>query len=142
MERFAYLDTWDKLTPEAFSFVFHYAVNIARENNTDLTLVVNNVSQCSDFISKFLGDVITNRLARGSSQEYQGVTLNLKSPFSIKSYLSYGVFCAFHPSNNALDSMEKSSSPLEIVILGELEEHLESWVIAKNGKFLPKVACV
>ncbi|EPW4543465.1 hypothetical protein ACWLP4_004455, partial [Vibrio vulnificus] len=136
MERFAYLDTWDKLTPEVFKAVFHYAVNIAKDNNKELTLVVNNVAQCSDFISKFLDQTATNKLAKGTTLQFQGVAVNLKSPFSIKSYQSYGVFCAFHPSDKALDSMESSTSPVAIVILGEQEEHFTSWLREKGGKLL------
>jgi hypothetical protein len=136
MERFAYLDTWDKLTPEVFKAVFHYAVSIAKANNKELTLVVNNVAQCSDFISKFLDQTATNKLAKGTTLQFQGVDVNLKSPFSIKSYQSYGVFCAFHPSDKALDSMESSTSPVAIFILGEQEEHFTSWLREKGGKLL------
>ncbi|ASO31121.1 hypothetical protein CG015_18475 [Vibrio anguillarum] len=136
MERFAYLDTWDKLTPEVFKAVFHYAVKIAKDNNKELTLVVNNVAQYSDFISKFLDQTATNKLAKGVTLQFQGVAVNLKSPFSIKSYQSYGVFCAFHPSNKALESMESSTSPVAIVILGEQEEHFTSWLSEKSGKLL------
>ncbi len=136
MERFAYLDTWDKLTPEVFKAVFHYAVNIAKDNNKELTLVVNNVAQCADFISKFVDQTATNKLVKGATLQFQDVDVTLKSPFSIKSYQSYGVFCAFHPSNKALDSMEGSDSPVAIVILGEQEEHLASWLNEKNGKLL------
>ncbi|EPQ9983467.1 hypothetical protein [Vibrio parahaemolyticus] len=136
MERFAYLDTWDKLTPEVFKAVFHYAVNIAKDKNEELTLVVNNVTQCSDFISKFLDQPSTNKLEKGNILKFQDVTVSLKSQFSIKSYQSYGVFCAFHPSDKALESMESSNNPQAIVILGEKEQHLQSWLSEKSGKLL------
>lgn len=136
MERFAYLDTWDKLTPTVFNSVFHYAIKIAKDNNKELTLVVNNVAQCSDFISKFLDQKATNKLVRGDTLQIQGISVNLKSPFSIKSYQSYGVFCAFHPSNKTLESMESSTSPVAIVILGEQEDDFTSWLSEKNVRRL------
>lgn len=136
MERLAYLDTWEKLTPDVFNAIFHYAINIAKENDKELTLVVNNVTQCSCFISKFLDQALVNKLVNGNILQLHGVTVSLKSPFSIKSYQNYGVFCAFHPSDNALESMESTNSPLAIVILGEQEQHLNSWLKSKDGKSL------
>lgn len=136
MERFAYLDTWDNLTPEVFEDVFNYAVNIAKDKNEELTLVVNNVAQCSNFISKFLEQPLTNQLTTGNILKLQDVKVSLKSPFSIKSYQNYGVFCAFHPSDKALESMESSNNPQAIVILGEKEQHLQSWLSEKSGKLL------
>ena len=66
----------------------------------------------------------------------QDVTVSLNSPFSIKSYQSYGVFCAFHPNDKSLESMESSNNPKAIVILGEKEQHLQSWLSEKIGKLL------
>lgn len=135
-DRYAYLDTWDELTPDVFKAVFHYARMIAEKDGEELTLVVNNVKQCSDFISKFLDQVTTNKLSKGEILNYKGVQLSLKSPFSLKDYQHYGVFCAFHPSDMALTSMENSKEPRAIVILGEKEDHLESWLSVKKGKLL------
>lgn len=68
--------------------------------------------------------------------KFDDVEISLKSPFSIKNHQSYGVFCAFHPSDKALEAMENSNDPQAIIILGEQEEHLQSWLGKKNGKLL------
>ncbi|MEL0655795.1 hypothetical protein V6257_12180 [Pseudoalteromonas issachenkonii] len=138
MERYAYLDTWDKLQSEEFKSVFNYALNMAKSNYTNLTLVVNNVSHNSDFISKFLSQVDVNKLAKGDSLKIQEVQVNLKSSFSIKSYNNYGVFCAFHPSDNLLQSMESTTDPQAIVVLGEQEPHIHAWLKKASGKILRK----
>ncbi|MDN3431425.1 MULTISPECIES: hypothetical protein [unclassified Pseudoalteromonas] len=138
MERYAYLDTWDKLQTDEFKSVFNYALNLAKNNQSNLTLVVNNVSQCSDFIEKFLNQVQVNKLAKGNVLKFQGVEVSLKSPFSIKNYNNYGVLCAFHPSDTSLQSMESTTEPQAIVILGEQEPHLHAWLKEHSGKVLRK----
>ena len=136
MERYAYLDSWDKLDSNVFKLVFNYAINIAKNQNKELTLVVNNVAQCSGFINKFLDQVSTNKLSKGNVMKFDDVEISLKSPFSIKSHQNYGVFCAFHPSDKTLDAMENSNNPQVIIILGEKEEHLHSWLSKTSGKLL------
>lgn len=138
MERYAYLDTWDKLGADEFKSVFNYALNIAKQNQSNLTLVVNNVAHCSDFIEKFINQAQVNKLAKGETLKFQGVEVSLKSPFSIKNYNNYGVFCAFHPSDSSLKSMESTTEPQAIVILGEQETHIHAWLKQNSGKVLRK----
>lgn len=137
-ERYAYLDSWENLEPDMFKAVFTYALDIAKKEGKDLTLVVNNVSQCSDFVSKFIDQKDVNKLKKGDAASYNGVNISLKSPFSIKDYQHYGVFCSFHPSDKALASMENSKEPKAIVILGEQEKHLQEWINLNKAKSLAK----
>jgi len=136
IQRFAYLNTWEKLDNGAFTAVFNYALDIAKSESKDLTLIVNNVKQCSDFIDKFMNKISSNKLQKGDVLSYKGVNISLKSPFSLKNHQNYGVFCAFHPSDKAISSMESTSEPLAIVALGEHEEHLNTWVKNNNVQLL------
>jgi hypothetical protein len=128
IQRFAYLDTIEKLNDGVFLAAFNYALEIAKSESEDLTIVVNNVKACSNFVEKFMDKVSLNKLIKGELLTYQGVNIFLKSPFSLKNYQRYGVMCAFHPSSQTLSTMEGTREPSAIIVLGEFEEPLNIWV--------------
>ena len=120
-----------------YKTVFAFALQQAKHHNSDVTLVINNISRNTCFLEHVFDSKQIKLLSNGEEIRLGNTVVRLKSLKTLKDYESYDVLCAFHAAPETILKMEKSVNPSSIIVLGEnIEQHLNDWVNENNVQSL------
>jgi phosphoribosylformylglycinamidine (FGAM) synthase-like enzyme len=134
MDRFAYFSP-QLVSGDELKGAYAFAVKMAKEHNAPLTVLVNSIGTCSQFLDHIFTEIEKNKLQRYKNISKSGLSIQLKSPDSFKSHESYGVVLALHSSPKAIEKIESNAQTKAIVAVAEINnyaEHLISWKTEKN----------
>ncbi|EOD5343928.1 hypothetical protein ACJXWG_004524, partial [Vibrio parahaemolyticus] len=140
MERFAYFSP-ELISGDELKAAYAFAVKIAKEKNAPLTVLVNSIGTCSQFLEKIFTEVEKNKLRRYETITKNGVNIQLKSPDGFKDYQSYGIILALHSSPKAIQKIESNDQTIAVIAVAEinhLAEHLTNWKTEKDVKELKR----
>lgn len=140
MERFAYFSP-DIISGEELKAAYAFSLKIAKEKNVPLTVLVNNIGTCSQFLDKIFTEVEKNKLKRYEAITKNGVNIQLKSPDGFKDYQSYGVILALHSSPKAIQKIESNDQTVAVIAVAEinhLADHLTNWKTEKDVQELKR----
>ncbi|AUJ70231.1 hypothetical protein [Pseudoalteromonas sp. NC201] len=140
MERFAYFSP-ELISGDELRAAYTFAVKMAKEKNAPLTVLVNSIGTCSQFLEKIFSEVEKNKLRRYETITKNGVDVQLKSPDGFKDYQPYGVILALHSSPKAIQKIESNDQTIAVIAVAEinhLAEHLTNWKTEKDVKELKR----
>jgi len=107
---------------------FEFALNIAKEKSKKLTIAVNVISSCSQFMGEIFEQPELNKLKTNQSIQRKGVSIKLESTSTIKAYETYTVIFALHPSESLLEKIDNNQSVQKLLVLAESNDVSAEWL--------------
>lgn len=140
MDRYYYFSP-EFISEDELKAGYAFARNLAKENGGTLTICVNSVQNCDQFLEKIFTDTAVNKLCSYKTISVGPVTVQLKSPKGLKEYENYGVILALHPSPEAILKLEGAIKVHALVVVAEVPTngmcaHLEAWASEKGAQRL------
>lgn len=120
---------------------YAFAKGLAEENGEILTICVNSIQNCDQFLNKIFNTTAVNKLRSYKVISDGSVSVQLKSPKGLKGYESFGVILALHASPEAISKLEGSIKAHSLTVVAEVPvdgtcAHLESWASEKSARKL------
>lgn len=111
---------------------YDFAKAMAQEHGEILTICVNNIQNCDQFLEKIFNPLTVNKLRSYQPISDGNVSVQLKSPKGLKGYTSFGVLLALHPSPEAISKLEGQIKAHSLTVIAEVPvdgscAHLELW---------------
>lgn len=140
MDRYYYFSP-ELISGDELKAGYAFAKNLAKENGETLTICVNSVQTCDQFLEKIFTATAVNKLRSYKTISDGLVTVQLKSPKGLKEYESYGVILALHSSPEAISKLEGTIKVHSLVVVAEVPtngicDHLETWASEKDAQRL------
>lgn len=120
---------------------YAFAKNLAEESGEILTICVNSIKNCDQFLNKIFNTTAVNKLRSYEVISDGSVSVQLKSPMGLKGYENFGVILALHASPEAISKLESSIKAHSLTVVAEVPvdgscAHLDSWALEKSAQKL------
>ena len=120
---------------------YAFAKNLAEESGEVLTICVNSIQNCDQFLEKIFNTTTVNKLRAYKTISDGPVRVQLKSPQGLKGHDTFGVILALHASPEAISKLEGSIKAHSLTIVSEVPvdgtcAHLETWASEKSAQKL------
>ncbi|MCD8551854.1 MAG: hypothetical protein LRY74_18030 [Shewanella xiamenensis] len=140
MDRYYYFSP-ELISGDELKAGYAFAKNLAKDNVEILTVCVNSVQNCDQFLEKIFTVTAVNKLRSYKTISDGSVTVQLKSPKGLKEYQNYGVILALHSSAEAISKLEGAIKVHTLVVVAEVPTngmcaHLENWASEKEAQRL------
>lgn len=124
----------DSLEAKELKAGLEFSLGLAAEGSKKLTIAVNSISSCEQFMSKIFESPALNKLRSNQTISIKGISIQLESTQTIQSYNTYETILAIHASSSLLEKIDSNKSVSALVLLAEDRDVSEEWLASVEAK--------
>lgn len=128
----------DSLSADDLKAGLEFSLGLAAEGSKKLTIFVNSISSCEQFMSEIFESPSLNKLRNNQSIKVKGISVDLESTQTIQSYKPYETIYAIHASPGLLEKIDANKSVRSLVLLAETRDVSQEWLASVEAKPLGK----
>ncbi|AXM97705.1 hypothetical protein ABGT18_09840 [Pseudomonas putida] len=126
----------DSLEAKELKAGLEFSLGLAAEGSKKLTIAVNSISSCEQFMSEIFESPELNKLRANQIINKKGVSIQLESTQTIQSYNTYETILAIHASPSLLAKIDSNKSVSALILLAEDRDVSEEWLASVEAKAL------
>lgn len=124
----------DSLEAKELKAGLELSLGLAAKGSKRLTIAVNSISSCEQFIGKIFESTEFNKLRANQTIKVNGITIELESTQTIQSYKTYETILAIHASPTLLAKIDNNKSVRALVLLAEDRDVSKEWLTSVEAK--------
>lgn len=132
---YSYLGT-DIVAADELHAGLQFSLDLAANDAKELTIFVNSIAHCEQFMSKIFKSPELNKLRANHKIQFNGISVELESSQTIEAYKTYSTVLAIHASPDLLSKIDKNKSIRTLVLVAEERDVPKEWLIAADAKKL------
>jgi hypothetical protein len=132
---YSYLSA-DMVSADELHAGLQFSLDLAASDSKELTIFVNSIAHCEQFMSKFFKSPELNKLRANQKIQLNGISVELESSQTIETYKTYSTALAVHASPDLLSKIDKNKSIRTLVLVAEERDISKEWLAAADAKKL------
>ena len=126
----------DAVSADELQAGLQFSLDLAANDSKELTIFVNSIACCEQFMSKVFNSPDLNKLRANQKIQLNGVFVELESSQTIQEYKTYSTVFAIHASPDLLSKIDKNKTIHTLVLVAEERDVSKEWLIAVDAKKL------
>lgn len=124
----------DLISAKELNAGLEFSLGLAAKGSKKLTIAVNSISSCEQFMSNIFESPVLNKLSKNQAVNINGISVELESSQTIQSYKTYETILAIHASPSLLEKIDNNKSVSALVLLAEDRDVSKEWLASVEAK--------